>query len=874
MSTSDQLVVLVAPPGVLGGIRDTLQDWSALGLVSRFWWVEDPAPSQSGRLAALEIDQGRSRPVRLAEVLATSDPARLRLCVLVPAFAGAAVVEPEIEDAVARLVRSSAGPVPVEALRCLITRPDCGPGRAPVAREGWHNLVVSPEDSRGPGLGHHLLEPTDDPFEVGPPAAATVCGLLGLWSGISEAPLDGRRVPPARVARVVRGYFRRLDAGETSATVREGVLSMTGDLPRPRVGNGQAVTVDDVELATTTMADQLWTKHREVLGGARQNRPVEVARQIGAWEALKLLLGFLAATIKNAPMAWYSKVVREVSSGAASSIHSMVFGQSPSAYQVVVNGRRPDGYPAGWQDLSAASAAIGDSMDTGQQRQVHAAHTDLSRVWRDYVHAAFTLADAGDRSPQLPPVAVNVDRGVVVSAHDCAPGPDSDFTAMPDLLAPTPDQSRLQAADVLGLRNAQDRLRQARTDPSAGLDADRTLRAVEAWAATHQHSFAVRSGTRLAEAITNLHTEVKDLLAALKAAGEASKPSDELARKQRRLAMVMRGLLIGLVVVIAVLVVLGAVDVLEWKVVAIGSGAAFLIWLGASFTTFLRRQRNLFAELHRLREADSIASVSRANLSSALSDLRRTTAAYGQHLAWSRVLGVVLQRPFGDQGGPPQLPVLDEQGLPLGMRLGTARPDAAAVSNTTAQLRRRQYGEGWLTKPWEQIIAEAPSRLGVDGIDLADKPERLYGERAGEGTVLARWVRLVETAGTGSASGDVVWREVLADLSGSGHADALLQQVSVGRDSAIQTRDAFMAGVDQERAGRVDIFDGYLFTPAARAQQRNAVADTWTRTATDGLSRVAVTVQLSEALPAYELSGLQDAEPDADPQLPDLPFEF
>lgn len=865
--TADQLVVLAAPAGVLAGVRDTLQDWSALGLVGPFCWIEDPADSQSQRVQALEIVAGRATPVRLESVLASRDHARVRLCVLVPAFASAAVISTAIEDQLFTLVRSNTGSAVVDYLRCVVTRPGSGPGSSPAAREGWHNIVLSPEDSRGPGLGHQLLDNTDDPFEVGPPAAATVCGLTGLWAGMPEAPFDDLSVSPARVVRVARGFFRKLDADEVSTAVRDGVLSMAADLPKPRVGNGRAVTVEDVPLATSTMADQLWTKHTDVLRGPRIALPTTEVKRIGAGQALKMLFGFLLASIKNAPLSWYSGMVRGIASSAASLVHNTVFGRVPSAYQVVVNGRNPNGTPADWRDLELASAQINELVSNPGDRQSHAAHADLARVWRDYVNAAFTLADAGDRSPQLPAVAVGVDRGVVTKPGDCAPGPTSDFTGLPEPLA---------AADVLGVESARDRLVQARTDPAAGLDADRTLGALDRWAAAHQHSFAVQSGHRLGRAVTGVSAEIRSLLAALEAAGEAAQPSDELSRKQRRLAILLRVLLVVFLVVVIALVVLGVMSVIGWVAVVISVAAALGLWLGASFMTFLRSQRNVFAELNRRQVAASQAETNRVNLGHALNDLRRTTSAYGQHLAWSRVLGVVLGRPFGDRPTDDRPPMLSEETLPLGMRLGVAQPEPAVVANTNAQLRRRFFRDGWLTVPWEKIIADAPVRLGVEGIDLAEDPNRIYGERAGEGTVLSLWAGLLEAEGPGSATGDAVWGQALAGLAGTEHADGLLERVSVGPGGNLQSRAAFMSGVDAEepaaRSARIEIFDSLLFTPTARSNQHNEVTTTWRRSARAGLSQISVTVQLSEALPAYELAGLDvDEAPASVVGLPDGP---
>ncbi len=870
MAESSHLVVLVAPRGLLAGIRDALQDWSAVGLLAPVCWVEDPPEEGAGRVTATEIVGGRSTTTTLEQLVANRDYTRIRLVLLVPAFRDAEVVPAAGEDHLSQLIRRSRGRAVVECLRITVTRSGAGPGLGVLAREGWHNVVLSPEDSRGPGLGQERLQPSDDPIEIGAPAAAAISALTGLWAGIPDAPLDGLPLLPAQHARVARAYFRHLEAGELEEAVRSGVLTMQQTLPRPRVGGtGRAVAVDNVALATAQMAEQLWTRNAGVLRGPRETAPPVTVQPIGVGKALTMLFGFLGAAIKGAPKAWAVALMHRASSSIARTVQGAVFGHARSAYEVVMRGVRPDGSFARWGDLNAASTQLSELVSDPRERALHHADLGLPGVWRDYVGAALTLVDAGPRSAQLPPVVVGVEPGVLTRPADCAPDASADFTEIPVTLSSSLGLQRIEPADVLTRDEVRQQLGQWRTDQTVGVDADRMLSALDAWAARHQHAFVVQAGGYLAHTIGQLRAEVQHLLTLLREASAELDDEDSLQRKQRRLAAWMRGLLIGLIVVLVGTGVLGGLEVIEWSTAGIVGGSAVLVWLVSSFVVFLRGQRDFFAELHRRETAKSQAEISRVNLGHALSDLRRTTGAYRQHLVWSRALGALLRQPFGEQADRPAPARLAKEGLPRSMALGFPDPEPTLLANTTAQVRRDAYRAGWLTGPWESLLAEAPSRLGPDGTELSGDPEELYRDPGHPQSLLSRFVDSVVRHGPGPQGGIAFWRQV--SWLGGSLADGLIQRVR--DDGEPVTLSSFMSGIDNAD-GRAASFDGALFTATARTRQADAVVGQWRRGVRTGLGVTAVLVEFSEGLPSYELEGVERVEEPSWPEAPDTGMDF
>ncbi|SDS76260.1 hypothetical protein [Microlunatus soli] len=860
--TGRSLVVLAAPAGgPLAGIREALQDWSAIGLVGEYLWVEPGAgPADRGLL----VTDGEVSPTTVEDVLATRRLDRIRLCILVPVVTAAEaastqpiapdVIAPDVEDRFAERVTLARGPATVDRLRCIVTRTDAAAGSAQVAREGWHNVVISPEDAAGPGLGMRMLSSTDDAIEIGPPAAAVLAGLTGLWAGIGAAPLDDQAILPGNTVRVARGYYRRLDADTVQQAVRGDVFSMRAGLPRPRTGTGQAATVEDVPAATTAMAQQLWTKHRSVLRGPRVEPPPSSAAKVGPLHAVRMLFGFIWATVRNAPMNWYRTMLNKVASKTASAVQSGVFGREPSAYEVVVRGVRPDGSPADWRELAAASGQLEDAfVESGQLSQP--ARADLGPLWQDYVGAALTLADAGDRGTQagLPPITVGTDLGVIRRPADIAPGPDTRLD--PDGLVPA-----LHPADVLGSYTVEQRLSGARD-----LSGDRTLSRLRDWKARWQHSFVGRVGARLGKAVLDTQTEVRTLVEALAQAADLSEIEDETRRRQRKLAKLMRIFLVVFVVLEVILFVLRGLDVIDWSVVAFAGVGVLIAWLIGSFILFVRNQQALFSELNRRREIGSQAEANRQNLAYATRDLRRLTEAYDQFLAWSRVLGVLLAEPFGHDADARDDAASQTDGLPLSVRIGNAETDPAVVAEAVERARRQLFGAGWLTSgrqaPWLRVLADAPSRLGPRAMDLRDDPQRMFAEGSDQESLLLAWADDLERSGIGATGGDWYWSRIADGLNNSELSRQLVARVRV--DGTVQDWVDFAANTDAATVAALrdgqQTLSPEIFGAEARVAGRHRIAQHWFTETNRGLSRIAVLIQLTDGLPVFELGLVEDA---------------
>lgn len=857
--TGAPLTVLVAPSGPAGGVRDALVDLSAAGWLRDLLWV-DAAGIGDRQVAALRVAGGRTYGTTVEQALSGARYARVRVLVVVPLLPGADPVPAALEQRVQQLVLATAQ-TRVELLRVLLTRPDA-PARADVAQEGWHNLMISPEDSRGPGLGRAVLTASDDPVGVGVHAATVIAGVGGLWAGVDEAPLDDQNPPPGRTVRLVRSHYRRWSAAEVERAVRAGVLATDDGLPLPRQAGAAAVHVDDVALATSTMATALWTKHREVLRGPRATVTAEVAREIGGKQAFSMMLGFLWNSIKLSPQRWYASVVHTVSSATAKVTHEMVFGAAPSSYNVVVGGVRADGNAAGWQDLAAAAGEMAELLNRGAPGELgrHQARHDLSSVMQDYVAGARTLADGGEHAAGLPPVQVGPDRGVLREAADCAPGPDEELVIPPHLVDHV-GQHRLHPADLLGIQTTRGRLAVASRNQHLAVETDRTDAEIQGWQQRHARSYPVQVGMGLVGQIQATAGEVRELLGSIRAAGQVPDLSGEIQARQQRLALYMR-ILLGLFVGFVVLDVVAVINTwIRWDI-AIGIGVGiFALWGVLTGALFFTGQRALFGELHRRRLAGSQAEVNQQNLRHASTDLQRLTELYGHYLTWSRITGAALAAPFGPPPAEGADPAQIGDGLPMSTRSATAVVQPEQVSRAVVTLRRDLYRIGWTSLPWQQLLTEAAGRVGPEAYEYGERPERWFGSPPGPGSLLDRWAGALEGGGTHSAAGEQVWSYVVGLLEGSRTdlGDALITQVRPGHGGAagLVSMTDFLAGIDQptETMGP-QAFDNSVLAVHARMGSLSRVARHWQRTAASGLGRTVVLVQLSDGFPDYELAVL------------------
>jgi hypothetical protein len=853
----EALTVFLAPRGITAGVREALTDWSGLGLIDSFIWIE-PGMVSATSVNGVLVTAGNQEGISLQSLAGSGSYDRLRLCVLVPGIGGHEQVDSAVSQRIAELLESSFGGRPVVRVRAVVARSGETAVLEGLAQGGWHNLVLGPEEAAGPGLGHHQLYATKDPFEWGVHAAATCAGVLGLWAGSTESLLDGEAPLPGESARLVRAFYRTLDTTAVGVELRNQILSLGNGVPLPTYFGTSAIYVEDSALAARVMADQLWEKHKRALHGERERSVPHRVTAIGPWAAFKMMFGFLWAALKNAPRSWAQRAATRVKSEAAAAVHQLVFGSAPSQYSVIVDGVGRDGLPVSWLEIREAAGTLDKLLDDAGIPREHRAPADLASFWEDYADGALTLIDAGERVTALPPVQVGTQRAVLRHTAAAVPGPASGFSEIPSPLAAVIQLDSLEPYDVLGILSMEERLQRAAGDPNLGIPASTALEALRRWKNVSEESYAVRVGTKIGQSLISVRSEVQQLLNQISTAASANDMLAGVLARQKKLALWMKillgGLLLGLVVTV-VLVARETVRLLDGAGICAGLA---VVWLIATLLIFMNGQRELFQLMNARSQLLSEDEISRRNLRHALRDLHRLGGAYSQFLAWSRIIGTVLAEPFGRVDDEAQTNAKYVQGLPLNVKVGTALVQPSAVAAAAAQLRHDIFAVGWLTRPWERAKATAGDLIGSRGYELTAHPEAIYRQSGdGELSLLRLWIGALDAAGTDSSPGREIWAGVLKDITGprSAISSGLVSTVSEVRNSGVvQTSlDAFMSGVDSTpETGRLDHFDSAVLTDLARSAGRAVVERSVPYGSHSGLARQAGLIQLSGGIPQHE----------------------
>lgn len=853
-----ELTVFLAPTAVGSGIKDVLKDLSAVGLVRPFLWV-DGIDADGSPVAATRVEHGREFDTTIQEVVASQRILVLRLAVFVPLTGDVPALAIDTERRLAELLASTSGGARVVRLRLLLGRPGgTPPSNVVLALDGWHNVLIAPEDARGPGMGHIALSGDDNGLEIGRHAAPVVAAVSGLWADVDHAPFDDKPVLPGNLVSLTRSFYRRLDTTEVENSLRRQIFEQDGGLPLPREGGAPVTYVDDVPLATQTMARNLWDKHRAVLRGDRVPYAVAETQTIGFWAALKMFFSFLGAALRNAPAAWYARVVDSVSSSVAGAVHQTVFGDNPSAYEVVANGRTSQGRSASWSQVGSATHQLRGSIESVDDDRQHAARADLSDLWHDYSRAAMTLADGGARSADLPPVQIGASRGVLRRASDVVPGPAQQFDRIPGVVAATVEVNSVDATDVIGAHQLRTQLSELDQDASLGIEARRTSSALDEWRSRIGSSFAVAVGNTLAQNFQERHREVQDLLAKLRAHADAPPPAE--SKGHNKLARWIQITSVILLIVIAVSGVGIAQSWFDWWIGALIIVGSIVLWTVVLVSVFLRGQRDLFQELNKRKAAASNVQADEANLRTALRDLDRLGDAYSQYLAWSRAMGAFLAEPLGPNNFDRETEGRIAWGLPKNTGIGYADPNPEQLAGTAEYLRQDLFGLGWLTPPWERAMVNAGDSLGSEGRDIKADPSLLWrAPGAGSRSSLDRWSTDFFRGAFTSSGAELMWDKARTNLLGpkSELVQSLVGQIEVlvdGVKTYVPLTD-FLAGIaDAAGQGRVDHFDRGMVTDLATTQGLTAVKDDVRHRGWAGIGTVSVATQISDGLSSDQLT--------------------
>jgi hypothetical protein len=855
------LTILAARRTTAVQLLDVLRDWSTLGLIGPLHLVDMDAVRPGELLVpATVLDGGRTSPVVLQDECAGRSRTDLVRIVAITevgkTFAG-------IQDgealALLNTVRSSLPAVEVVPLHLIGLALQAAQVAEDVAWLGWHNVVLAPENSLAPGQGASpIVYNATDPVRLTHLAAA-VCSLGGLWAAQPSGPLDKRSLAPGRSLVAARTFTRHLSAEAVETELLSRLASVEYGYPVPTFeGNAVWVVADELG-AASDMAEALLTKHAYVLPRVRRAPPRTPAKRIGALEALRMLFAFMWQALRNAPRAFLDAAIRKVSASTAAFVGGAVFGSGDTEYAVIVNGVRADGTPASWPEIDEALEA--SAARTGVVINA-LSNTDLSALWRDYVGGGLTLLDAGKRSAELPPRTDGGRRGIVTTAGRVAPDPTETFTAPEGVTAYVKDHT-VSASDVLAARALDTRLAHVVEQyPHEAGQVHAARAALKEWFGERERSYTGRVGFRLARGISETRDEIGRLTQMLQSAQQASDVPSEIEQQQRSLALKLRLVFAGALLVAVVTLVaykLGVLSVLP----LIGILAAVLVgWLATSLIVFIRGQRDLFALLHMRRELAGQIELLRQHLTEAIDDMRRLSRAYRQYLDWTKAFGRFVQAPLGNPVRKADNEPLLGSGFPRNHRFGSARPEEPMLDEAAAQMKKDLFSVGWTSNAWEAFLDDVPREIGQDAFRIREDADLLWSDPGVSRTsLLTTWSnrvseRLEWRGATDRLSSRV--RELLAgsdaDLAPQLLANVQTRSGSSGSTESV-TYDNFMNRLDSEATMTAphQSFDRAMFADTTQNSEPWQVAETVLTSSSADLGRTIVVTQLSQGFNSYDM---------------------
>lgn len=742
---SSEVVILVGRRATAVRLLDVYRDWAALRLLRPVLIVDADslriddltvpcvAITGEGHASALSLQE------HLAEMLGVQ---RVRICAVGEVAATYVSADLAEASAVATAVRGARPGVQVTQVRVVGMALQGATPPQDLAWLGWHNVVLAPENSAAPSGGVAPILVGEDDTLRRTHLAGSIASLVALWVNQDGCPLDDRALLPDQMLVAARSFSRQLSAVEVESRLLGNLSDVTDGYPTPQYDGRSTWVVEDEAAAGRDMANALLAQHSYVLPRTREMPRPTPPRPIGALESLRMLFSFLGSALRNAPRAFLDAAVNRVSAGTASVAGRFVFGGGPSDFEVVVNGVKSDGSPASWDEIDAALSA---SVERWGVPTTHRAAADLSGLWRDYVAGGLTLLDSGVRVKELAPLVTGSHRAVISRPERVVPAPTDHYAASATVSAFLSGWT-VHPVDVLSARLLGDELTKlGEREPQLKSDVASDNARLREWAGRNESSYAGQVGIQLARGVKATRDEIASLVAALEAAQSAADVPADIGADQERVARKLKFLTLGLAVILVVFValVLGPITLIVGLVLGVLSVFG---WLGASFVTFTRGQRRLFAFLHRRRELAAQVETLRKQLADALEDLKRLTRAYRQYYDWSRAFGKFVHAPLGTPAPEHTPRRLVGRGLPRNVRFGRARPDTSVIEETSLRLRPRLFPVGWASEAWNAFLSDVPAEMGRDAHRVSEDLDLLWVDPAVSRTsMLTTWSDAVES---------------------------------------------------------------------------------------------------------------------------------
>lgn len=717
------LTVLLGRGRLSQGIRQTLEDFTATGLIRDLVWVDaDAFSSPSSEAIHLRFNaEGTPEISRLPfnSLISQAGASRLNLGIInVIGTAGASLSAAEISPLNDALSSFSVGRS-IHRTNLMITAVD-----APLAGElpilnGYTNLMLAPEDSLGPDTSTvaYYYDHLDPRFTLH--CAAGIASLFGIWEGATSAPVTGLAPNHGDTFRLVRAFYRRIDGQSVQAQLKSLILD-TSENPLPHLERpGQDISAQHTQNPAGFAADaaeELLSNFRGRLIAEPVNPTVEKTRNASTGAVVKHFLGQWARNMATTPVRAWDDLRAEGSSLATDTVQTTIYGETGSRVRV-----------GNEMNLEGLGESQTRQEQAPSEHRLHAA-AELNPLWEAYKKTAISLLDAeprqidenGIRLPAVVSQGASTQVTVAKQAADVVPGPERNFGAeLPYAMRSLLGDTEVAPYDVVGVREYEQRLG---SQANVGQRQMGQVRSdFQQWQARNSQSFAYHVGQGLQERIRQQHQQ-------------RSAYEEQIARYEKEQKKVAASGLAGKIFRWLGWVSFWSAAIfalswgwLNWRAESVlelptwvrhlnesepaTKAWLFGIWLGIwllcwILQVFFETRDNILRRNQRSDVQSRLAAAYR-NRELTEQSIFRLNVGYQQFLSVSQVIGTLLERPFGQISHPRVEAAIPVNTMPDSVLFAEATPAEGTVSQLAHNFRRKLYRQGWLQEYVDSGMKEA-----------------------------------------------------------------------------------------------------------------------------------------------------------------------
>lgn len=711
-ANTDPATVIFLGSGVVAeAIRQVLVDFGSLGLISQFIWADASVFQDSSSPVCFvdKTEEGETRESEqpFAEVLSRTGTSRRILCTV--NVIGEDSVNGTPLNRMLDALNDTGDSMEDVYSNVLIPRVGTTAEDALPTNDGFINIMLAPEDSSGPSTASIPIRSSDSENRLALLAASALAGLLGLWVDVDATPIQEIDESSDGRFRLARVYYRHTDGQAVQSKLKDSLFTTSPNpLPRiNRVGFEQSAEYTDNTLRFSEQAadELLRDADRSLLQPRYQNSRVEPIQLISTKLGLSISLKRWAKNFCTTPVRFFRSMSAGVNAMVGDQLQEKVYGGNSR----INAGEKPIVPPQESQRQRRTSPSESETDGRIAQR--------LKPLWDAYANTAMSLVDAEPRNVRLGqpnkeyPSSVNdgtTDRiHVAHEIGDVIPGPSLDFDGyLPAELAGLQGPDPIAPYDVRGVKAFERRLISAEDQRYS--DIGGIIDDFEAWKRRGSESFATKFGEGLLRRRQKLSETESQLRQKI---GDFQETSDSTEHSNSVTIWRWLGWVTSLSLFIFVLTLLFCKLfyseseqpqwVLNFSSLSAPTKILFLgLWL-FSWLVFLSLQ-NVFETIIQIRFVNQRLSVLGKNqaLEYNLLETQRlikvVDVAYGQFISISRLLGGLMESPFGTVLSNTIETRIPTNEMPSCVRFSEVDPTSDDLRASARLLRSQFYGEGWL----------------------------------------------------------------------------------------------------------------------------------------------------------------------------------